>query len=116
MNFIFSVAIFDESFKKGIILFNSNKFNKAHIVWETIWKDGNIEDRKKIKGYIQLTGAIINYLRGKKESSDYLFSKSIKNISANNFKKIINQDKLINDIKLFYTTNDISIVQCENLL
>jgi len=105
----FSNDILNDFFILGIKDFNSTKFQRTHIVWEKIWKKGNMKDRKKIKGFIQLSGAIINHIRGKKESSDYLFTKSIGNISSNNFRRILDQDKLIDDIKSFYNKGNISI-------
>jgi len=110
MHSIFNNHILNDTFIKGINYFNSSKFQEAHIAWEKIWKKGNMKDRKNIKGFIQLSGAIINYIRGKKKSSDYLFTKSIGNISSNNFRRILDQDKLIDDIKSFYNKGNISII------
>ena len=109
MHSIFNNHTLNETFIKGINYFNSSEFQEAHISWEKIWKKGNMKDRKNIKGFIQLSGAIINHIRGKKESSDYLFTKSIGNISSNNFRRILDQDKLIDDIKSFYNKGNISI-------
>jgi len=110
MHSIFNNHILNETFIKGINYFNSSEFQEAHISWEKIWKKGNAEDRKKVKGYIQLTAAIINNIRKKKKASNYLFEKSINNIGENNFRNILNQDKLIDDIKSFHSKGRIRII------
>jgi hypothetical protein len=74
--------IFQEIFTLGCGFFNQGKYNKAHIAWEDIWKNGNDIERAEIKGFIQLTGAILNTQSGKISSGQYLFEKSISNISS----------------------------------
>ena len=48
--------------------------------WEKIWKHGDKESRKQIKGFIQLSGAIINNQYGKKHAVEYLLTKAIQNL------------------------------------
>ncbi len=67
-------------FKDGIHLFNQGEYNNAHICWEEIWKKGDKSQRIEIKGFIQLTGSILNELVGKDTSALYLSEKSFKNI------------------------------------
>ena len=110
MNLIFSKNKYDDIFKFGIDYFNSMNFHSAHNAWERIWKDGAQKDRKKIKGFIQLTGAIINNKRGKSKAAKYLIKKAIENISKNNFKFVLDQDKLINDIEYLNKKGKISII------
>jgi len=110
MNLIFSKKKHDNIFKFGIDYFNSSNFQLAHITWEGIWKHGTQEDRNKIKGFIQLTGAIINNTRGKNQAAKYLTEKAINNISKNNFKRVLNQEKLINDIGFLNKKEKISII------
>ena len=58
----FKNNIFQSSplFNQGRKLYNEGNIYEAHIIWEKIWKHGDKESRKQIKGFIQLSGAIIN--------------------------------------------------------
>ena len=84
----------------GCKLFNQNKINDAHDIWEIIWKKGNSIQKNIVKGLIQLSGAAIQFERGKLNSVSYLLNLAIKNISKeemlNNFICI---DVLIADLK-----------------
>ena len=74
--------IFSKVFFEGAALFNKYKYNDAHIKWEQVWKNGTNLDRSEIKGFIQLTGAILNIKSAKISSGKYLFKKSVSNISS----------------------------------
>ena len=74
--------ILKDIFYEGAYLFNECKYNEAHIVWESIWKNGSELERPEIKGFIQLTGAILNTKSDKISSGKYLFNKSLSNISG----------------------------------
>ena len=52
--------ILKDIFYEGAHLFNACKYNDAHITWEGVWKNGSELERPEIKGFIQLTGAILN--------------------------------------------------------
>ena len=69
-------------FFEGATLFNEYKYNAAHVKWEQIWKNGSELERSEIKGFIQLTGAILNTKSTKISSGKYLFKKSLSNISS----------------------------------
>ncbi len=111
MNKLFSDKILDIYFYDGILLFNSNEINKAHITWETIWKNGKTKDRKIIKGFIQLSGAIINETRDKEIAAQYLYKKSISNLKLIVSHVIINKEIkiLINAIQHRSNKKDDSI-------
>jgi len=74
--------ILKDTFFEGANLFNKHKYNGAHITWENAWENGSELERPEIKGFIQLTGAILNTKAGKISSGKYLFNKSLSNISA----------------------------------
>jgi len=74
--------ILKDIFYEGADLFNKCKYNEAHIVWEMAWKKGDKLERPEIKGFIQLSGAILNTNAGKISSGKYLFDKSLSNISS----------------------------------
>ena len=67
-------------FRKGIVLFNKGNIHEAHLTWEKIWKKGDNKERKNIKGFIQLSGAFLNYSSGKNQSGEYLLLKAKNNI------------------------------------
>ena len=73
--------ILKDIFYEGAQLFNKCQYNDAHILWEKAWKNGSEIERPEIKGFIQLTGAIINTKSKKNSSGKYLFKKSSSNIS-----------------------------------
>ena len=71
-----------DRFFKGATLFNEYKYHDAHIKWEQVWKNGSELERPEIKGFIQLTGAILSTKFTKIDSGKYLFKKSLSNISS----------------------------------
>ena len=74
--------ILEDLFHEGATFFNQYKYHNAHIKWEQIWKNGSELERSEIKGFIQLTGAILNTKSTKISSGKYLFKKSLSNISS----------------------------------
>ena len=74
--------ILEDLFNEGAIFFNQFKYHNAHIKWEQVWKNGSESERLEIKGFIQLTGAILNTKSRKISSGKYLFKKSYSNISS----------------------------------
>ena len=74
--------IFRDVFFEGATLFNDYKYHDAHIKWEQVWKNGSELERPEIKGFVQLTGAILNTKFTKIDSGKYLFKKSLSNISS----------------------------------
>ena len=74
--------ILKDVFLEGATLFNEYKYHDAHIKWEQVWKNGSELERPEIKGFIQLTGAILNTKFTKIDSGKYLFKKSLSNISS----------------------------------
>mgnify|MGYP001182563345 CR=1 FL=1 len=80
-------------FQTGKNLFNEGKIHDAHLIWEKIWKDGDENSRKKIKGFIQLSGALLNNEYGKRHAAEYLLKKANENISQ------LNDEEFSIDIK-----------------
>ena len=74
----------NESFKmlfdEGKHLFNKGDIHEAHIIWEKIWKYGDGNMRKNIKGFIQLSGSLVNKSYGKQRAAEYLMEKAKSNI------------------------------------
>jgi len=97
-----NVISFPDKFIEGKILFNKGEIYNAHIAWEKIWKNGDADVRKNIKGFIQLTGALLNNSYGKKRSADYLLKKSIKCLKdADRLPQDVDISLIINQIENF---------------
>ena len=93
-----------EMFEKGRDLFNQGEIYQAHVTWEHIWKDGDEEVRGNIKGFIQLTGGLLNNSYGKKRAAEYLLIKAIKNIKhADNLSGKLDFDSIIEQINQYIT-------------
>ncbi len=87
------------NFNRGKQLFNDGKIHEAYVIWEQIWKAGNEEARANVKGFIQLSGGVIKNKYGKKQSTEYLLEKAIKNIKrANKISEIMNTHLVIDQI------------------
>jgi|GEM_PF-1190789 hypothetical protein len=69
------------TFISGVELLNNGEILAGHAKWEKLWKVGDIQIRKWIKGWIQFSGAILNVLADKHEGAIYLAGKSINNLS-----------------------------------
>jgi predicted metal-dependent hydrolase len=67
-------------FDEGKDLFNQEKIHEAHLTWEKIWKHGDNNTRKNIKGFIQLSGSLLNQSYGKQKAAEYLMEKAKNNI------------------------------------
>ena len=68
--------ILKDVFLEGAILFNKYKYHDAHIKWEQVWKNGSELERPEIKGFIQLTDAILSPKFPKIDSGN-IYSKNL---------------------------------------
>ena len=85
----------------GCKLYNQNEIDKAHDNWELIWKRGSSEQKKVVKGFIQLSGATTQFNRNKMDSVKYLLDLSLKNIKKHEIlHSIINIKSLIKDLEM----------------
>lgn len=74
--------LFDKLFREGQSLFNKGKIRQTYLIWEKIWKCGDEEARKNIKGFIQLSGGLLNNSYGKQQAAEYLMIKAKENIKG----------------------------------
>ncbi len=103
-------------FQKGKKLFNEGKIHEAHTTWEKIWKNGNENSRKQIKGFIQLSGAILNNEFGKKHAAEYLLKKATENISQlSNGEFDIDIKNIVSQIKKYSLLIKDDICCCQNM-
>ena len=49
-----------DTFISGVELFNKGETLAGHAKWESLWKVGDLEIRKWIKGWLQFSGSILN--------------------------------------------------------
>lgn len=61
-----------DKFHKGVILFNSGEFFKAHEVWEEIWLAAGEPEKTFLQGLIQLAAAFHHYSRGNRAGTQSL--------------------------------------------
>ena len=66
-----------DTFISGVKLFNKGETLAGHAKWESLWKVGDLEIRKWIKGWLQFSGSILNVFAEKREGAIYLAGKSI---------------------------------------
>ncbi len=85
------------TFISGVELLNNGEILAGHAKWEKLWKVGDIQIRKWIKGWIQFSGAILNVLADKHEGAIYLAGKSINNLSNDSLSSAIVNVELAKD-------------------
>ena len=87
------------------MLFNNGEFYDTHIVWEHIWKEGDAEIRKNIKGFIQLSAGVLKYHQGNNKAAKYLLEKTRNNV--------VNADKLADRVAFNSVVDIIKVfLQC----
>ncbi len=86
-----------DTFIVGVELLNKGEILAGHAKWENLWKVGDKQIRKWIKGWIQFSGSILNVLAGKNEGAIYLAGKSINNLSNDSLSSAIVNVELAKD-------------------
>jgi predicted metal-dependent hydrolase len=88
-------------FNEGKDLFNEGELYEAHLKWEHIWKYGDNDSRKDIKGFIQMSGGLIKNNLGSVKATTYLLKKAMINIeNAKGLSKLVNTKSISNQLKL----------------
>lgn len=67
-------------FRRGIILFNSGEFFKAHEVWEEIWLAADEPEKTFLQGLIQLAAAFHHYSRGNRAGTQSLVTAALQKL------------------------------------
>ena len=89
-------------FNEGKDLFNEGALYEAHLKWEHIWKYGDNDSRKNIKGFIQLSGSLLNQSYGKQKAAEYLMEKAKNNIMKSQmFSNEVNIRNIVQQINEF---------------
>lgn len=70
----------EDKFRKGIILFNSGEFFKAHEVWEEIWLQASEPEKTFLQGLIQLAAAFHHYSRGNRAGTQSLVAAALQKL------------------------------------
>lgn len=69
-----------DKFRRGIILFNSGEFFKAHEVWEEIWLAAGEPEKTFLQGLIQLAAAFHHYSRGNRAGMQLLVTAALQKL------------------------------------
>ena len=89
-------------FNEGKDLFNKGELYEAHLKWEHIWKYGDNDSRKDIKGFIQMSGGLLKQSFGKQKAAEYLMEKAKNNIMKSQiFSNEVNIGSIIKQINQF---------------
>src|SRR5579863_8395737 len=64
----------NEQFRRGIALFNAQKFFEAHEVWEELWLVEPEPDKTFLQGLIQLAAAFHHHSRGNPRGTQSLLA------------------------------------------
>ena len=89
-------------FNEGKDLFNEGALYEAHLKWEHIWKYGDNNSRKNIKGFIQMSGGLLKQSFGKQRAAEYLMEKAKNNIMESEmFSNKVNVRNIVQQINEF---------------
>jgi len=89
-------------FNEGKDLFNEGELYEAHLKWEHIWKYGDNDSRKDIKGFIQMSGGLLKQSFGKQKAAEYLMEKAKNNIMESEmFSNKVNVRNIVQQINEF---------------
>lgn len=69
-----------DKFRRGILLFNSGDFFKAHEVWEEIWLQAGNPEKSFLQGLIQLAAAFHHYSRGNRTGAQTLVASALEKL------------------------------------
>ncbi len=90
----------DERFKKGLELFNEEKFFECHEVVEKLWLETKDKNRNLYKGVIQAAVALHHLKRGNLNGAEHLFKTSTRYLAKYQSRTLgLNIKKLMNDMK-----------------
>jgi predicted metal-dependent hydrolase len=67
---------------RGVALFNSAEFWKAHEAWEEIWLQSTSDEKRFLQGLIQLAAAYHHVTRGTYSGAVRLFESSLQKLEA----------------------------------
>ncbi|MBI4357859.1 MAG: DUF309 domain-containing protein [Candidatus Omnitrophica bacterium] len=104
----------DERFKKGIELFNDQKFFECHEVIENLWLATQDEYKNFYKGVIQAAVALHHLKRGNVRGARRLLKTSTRYLSKYGREALgLNVEKLIRDMKNCFEKDQDAIPKLE---
>lgn len=74
------MALNQEKFQNGVILFNSGEFFKAHEIWEEIWLTAPPDEKLFLQGLIQMAAAFHHYSRGNRAGMQSLVAAALEKL------------------------------------
>mgnify|MGYP001293911496 CR=1 FL=1 len=91
----------DLLYQEGLKKYKESDYFEAHELWEDLWSDFYLEDRKFIQGLIQLSVSFVHLERGNINGARSLLNKSKgKFIEFSGIHRKINVQKLLSQIEL----------------
>ena len=71
----------DQRFKKGLILFNTAEWYKAHDLFEELWHESNYPERTTLQGILQVAVAQLHLESSNKNGAIILYGEGLNFIS-----------------------------------
>ena len=94
----------EELFQTGLKHYHSRDFFEAHEVWEELWSEYYLEDRKFIQGLIQLAVSFVHLGNGNKNAAKSLLKKCREKFeSFSGIQRCINMKVLLESIEQVHT-------------
>lgn len=107
----------DERFKRGLELFNDEKFFECHEVIEDLWLGTKGKYRDLYKGVIQAAVSLYHLKRGNMAGARALLGTSTRYLAKYRSHALgLNVEKLINDLNLCFAEAESSKSKRKNLL
>jgi len=103
----------DLLYQEGLRKFKEKDYFEAHELWEDLWSDYYLEDRKFVQGLIQLSVSFVHLERGNLNGARSLLNKSKEKFTLfSGTHRKINVQRLLNQIDLvkiqYENLNDVS--------
>ena len=71
-----------DDLRRGIHLFNAERFFEAHEALEDAWREAAAEDKKFLQGLVQLAVALHHHSTGNLEGSRSVMARALRNLSS----------------------------------
>ncbi|MDP6967251.1 MAG: DUF309 domain-containing protein, partial [Candidatus Marinimicrobia bacterium] len=97
-------------FRKGVKFLRKGELLKAHTAWEDIWKKGRGRNREWVRGFIQLTGALLKLKANQPGSANYLIRKAVNNLAHDE-----EDEHLVSSVTIDYLTSLKTAMESETL-
>lgn len=66
----------EATFRRGVVLFNNQRFWDAHEAWEQCWRIAQGAEATRLKGLIQAAAALVKWQQGNRKGLEQNWAKS----------------------------------------